>query len=65
MVSAYGSNGNVGHNMDKEETYRNLVKITLTRRGWDDFIMYDDSSLRSKQLTWLRRMGLMETYDII
>ena len=51
--------------MDKEETYRNLVKITLNRRGWDDFIMYDDNSSRSKQLTWLRRMGLIETWDII
>jgi len=50
--------------MSDEETYRELVKITLNHRGWDDFLMYDNSSPRLKQLTWLRRMGLMETYKM-
>ncbi|KKM65154.1 hypothetical protein LCGC14_1494260 [marine sediment metagenome] len=52
--------------MDKEETYRELVAMTSDLQ-WHffDYVKHRDISEHAKKLSWLRLMGLMETWDII
>jgi len=61
MVSAYGVNGNVGHNMTKEEERRFLVLMMTVSQGHFTSLVRNSNDHRA----WLCLMGLMETYEVI
>ncbi len=76
MVTINGLSRNMGHDMliDREGQYRNLVDNTVIRQ--EQFVSslktgcrrYDCHHYYSKHWkhdTWLRLMGLMETWDVI
>lgn len=51
--------------MDNEKTYRDLVTMTSALQWYFfDSVMYRNVAEHTKRLSWLRLMGLIETWDI-
>lgn len=49
--------------IDTEETYRELVRITIEHKIYFlDYIKYSDADKNKKRLIWLRLMGLIDTW---
>jgi len=49
--------------MTDEETYRELVRITIRHKIYFlDYMRYGEANKQSKRLMWLRLMGLIDTW---
>ncbi len=69
MVSADGSNRNMGHSIMTDENYRQIIETEIDFTAYHLFILdrpiqtaYPDCK---KWSSWLILMGLIETWDII
>lgn len=69
MVKDYGFNGNMGYDMlvDNEEMYREFTRMTSEFRAHHVSLLLVRASRNrhNRHLSWLRLMGLMETWDMI
>lgn len=63
MAAAYGLNGNVGHDMNNEDTYRELVRITAEHQEhFANYVMKHSIEEHKKRLIWLLLVGLIDTW---
>jgi len=66
VVTTYGLNGDMGHNIMIDKKYREIVNETLrSREYYIDTVMFYRPDGNSKNYAWLRLLGLMETWDMI
>jgi len=63
MVTSNGINGNMGHDMNNEDTYRELVRTTSEHQEhFANYVMNHSAEKYRKRLIWLRLMGLIDTW---
>lgn len=66
MVTTHGFDGDVGYSIMTDKDYKDFMEISLRKRDLDMYYLLDEYTLKcTKQLIWLRNMGLVETYHII